>query len=132
MRPKEEWETEGNCYGYYGDPDPVFFLDRGGRPREAKEFYCSMCPVAQECHDYAVLYKEVGIWGGSTDGERAKISPYLRPRLVREAQEAGLPTEHRLVPIVPREICSGPIESLDSLDGPSDSDLSSIQQMDNL
>lgn len=36
---------------------------------------CAICPVKQECLDYALRNEEVyGIWGGKTTRERAKIS----------------------------------------------------------
>lgn len=36
---------------------------------------CSMCPVQLPCYCYALLRGEQGIWGGSTDEERARIRP---------------------------------------------------------
>lgn len=40
--------------------------------REAKT-YCEVCPIKQECLDYAMAVMEDGVYGGTTFGEREKI-----------------------------------------------------------
>jgi len=36
---------------------------------------CGSCPVKQECLIWALMYKEEGVWGGTTDGERKRLLP---------------------------------------------------------
>lgn len=61
-------------------------------PKDAKKL-CKGCPVANECRDYALIYKERGIWGGTSDYERFIIrskTPQIRENLIREAIRLGL------------------------------------------
>jgi hypothetical protein len=54
------------------DPE-VFFPEKGGSFRDAKRI-CAMCPVRQECLDWALENREpFGIWGGKSVSERQKI-----------------------------------------------------------
>ncbi|MGC8626507.1 MAG: WhiB family transcriptional regulator [Acidimicrobiales bacterium] len=67
------WQRSANCLGV--DPD-LFFPERGGSTREAKEV-CRGCVVRQECLQYALQNNEkFGIWGGLSERERR----YLRRR----------------------------------------------------
>ena len=34
---------------------------------------CGSCPMREPCLEYALHVKVLGFWGGTTDGERAKI-----------------------------------------------------------
>lgn len=67
------------------DPD-VFFPDPENQYRSSKEAkkICQRCPVREECLEYAVTAKIVsvhgydlgyvtGVWGGTTNKQRAKI-----------------------------------------------------------
>ncbi len=64
------WQRSANCLGV--DPD-LFFPERGGSTREAKEV-CRGCVVQQECLQYALNNSEkFGIWGGLSERERRRL-----------------------------------------------------------
>jgi WhiB family transcriptional regulator, redox-sensing transcriptional regulator len=64
------WQRSANCLGV--DPD-LFFPERGGSTREAKEV-CRGCVVRQECLQYALDNSEkFGIWGGLSERERRRL-----------------------------------------------------------
>lgn len=89
------------------DPEVFFPATSGGRPSkweqllwdEAAEM-CSHCPVRVQCLEWAIEHHEVGIWGGTTDEERRRLTVGVRRmampkghrrRVVSELHEAGLP-----------------------------------------
>lgn len=37
---------------------------------------CHHCPVKSQCLTWALMYKEEGIWGGTTFEERRRLLPY--------------------------------------------------------
>jgi hypothetical protein len=47
---------------------------------------CGSCPMQEPCLDYALHVKVEGFWGGTTDGERAKIrrARGIKPSRLRE------------------------------------------------
>lgn len=54
------------------DPD-LFFLTGRTHSRQAAEM-CAICPILQECRDYAIQAREpFGVWGALTAGERRKL-----------------------------------------------------------
>lgn len=64
------WQRSANCLGV--DPD-LFFPERGGSTREAKEV-CRGCVVREECLQYALENGEkFGIWGGMSERERRRL-----------------------------------------------------------
>ncbi len=80
----QAWQRQANCMGV--DPD-LFFPERGGSTREAKEV-CRGCVVQQDCLEYALAYGEkFGIWGGLSERERRRIR--IRRRQEVEASEAS-------------------------------------------
>lgn len=84
MRGIEEWGSESLCL------EKQILFDT--KPKEAKKI-CRECPVADECLRYALIYKERGIWGATSEAERHLIitrSPELRLNLIREAMNLGL------------------------------------------
>ena len=90
-RPDISWMDSRNCVGV---PVSVFFpevvpgrkgkdYDPIGDPRSLDDAqrviastYCSSCPVADDCLDYAVMTgQKAGVWGNTTEAER---KPLLR------------------------------------------------------
>jgi WhiB family transcriptional regulator, redox-sensing transcriptional regulator len=82
------WQLKAACLGLHGKPgekDLFFSPDNPGGPKEGKgiggerdrimkaKTICSRCPVIRECLQYALVTQEIGIWGGTTDGERRKL-----------------------------------------------------------
>lgn len=64
------WQRSANCLGV--DPD-LFFPERGGSTREAKEV-CRGCIVREDCLQYALDNSEkFGIWGGLSERERRRL-----------------------------------------------------------
>jgi len=64
------WQRSANCLGV--DPD-LFFPERGGSTREAKEV-CRGCVVQEDCLQYALDNSEkFGIWGGYSERERRRL-----------------------------------------------------------
>jgi WhiB family redox-sensing transcriptional regulator len=66
------------------DPEAFFPQDReGGRiasyyNESGAKAVCKTCPYMIECLTYAVKNSEIGIWGGTTEGERKEIRRSLR------------------------------------------------------
>ena len=64
------WMERAQCRG---EDRALFFPSLGRDPVKAKVL-CSICPVRQECLDYAVADAEiVGIWGGTSARERRRM-----------------------------------------------------------
>ncbi len=67
------WTAEAACQGR----SELFFAPGGERPearvvREAQaRAVCRMCPVLQECRQWARDHREYGFWGGESEEERA-------------------------------------------------------------
>ena len=54
-------------------PDPDWFFDiESGHGNKQKKF-CIGCPVINECLNYALNVKVLGVWGGTTPEERNEI-----------------------------------------------------------
>jgi WhiB family redox-sensing transcriptional regulator len=66
-----EVRTQGSCAGF--DPslwDVEVSSDDPQTAAQAKSI-CRQCPVIAMCRNYAIEYKEYGIWGGLDTAERA-------------------------------------------------------------
>lgn len=68
-----DWKTRAACAGF---PTATFFPSLDTTPEKvafAKEV-CDMCPVRDECLEYAFETNQVsGIWGGTTEDERRSL-----------------------------------------------------------
>jgi WhiB family transcriptional regulator, redox-sensing transcriptional regulator len=73
---RPEWQRRAACHGV--DPD-LFFTERGGSTKEAKEV-CHGCAVREQCLDYALTDtgERFGIWGGLSERERRLLRRKLR------------------------------------------------------
>jgi WhiB family redox-sensing transcriptional regulator len=81
---KSGWQGQANCMGV--DPD-LFFPERGGSTREAKEV-CRGCVVREDCLEYALANGEkFGIWGGMSERERRRVR---RARALSQRQATAL------------------------------------------
>jgi len=81
---KTGWQAQANCMGV--DPD-LFFPERGGSTREAKEV-CRDCVVREDCLEYALANGEkFGICGGMSERERRRVR---RARALSARQAASL------------------------------------------
>lgn len=134
MRDLQGWRAFGKCRTLtYEQVNKMFFYGSGGSPVRGRRF-CSTCPVKNECRDFAILYEEVGLWGGTTDDERAMIRSMMPEYVLllrKEAQE-----KHRLeiresvnalglraARSYPAIDASSDSDSLETLEGPTESQL---------
>lgn len=65
----DNWRQSGACRGL--DPD-LFYPERGADPKPTQRI-CADCGVREECLDYAMERREIGIWGGTSERERRRI-----------------------------------------------------------
>ena len=77
------WMIQGLCAeGSYPD---LWFPETAGRmnyeTRQAIEI-CTQCPVKELCLAYAMKHGEHGVWGGTTEQQRAEMSGRKRARRV--------------------------------------------------
>ena len=69
------WMHRGACRND-DTPTWLFFAGRGdSRTTEAAKKVCAGCSVTQECLDYALRNRAVGIWGGTSGAERRGMKP---------------------------------------------------------
>lgn len=68
-----EWESYAACRGE--DPETFFPPSIGGQQaaKEAIQNFCVTCPVRVECLRYAYRTNQHGIWGGTTQRQRAVL-----------------------------------------------------------
>ena len=87
---RRSWEQKAACLSSGYPPDDIW----EGRAKAV----CAMCPVRQECQDYAVVHEEFGYFGGTTRNERRVLREdhleYLGYRAVAE----GWIESHHLLP----------------------------------
>lgn len=84
------------------ESDELFFVTTGSRAREGKEF-CQGCPVIQECLQYAVVYKESGVWGGTNDSDRRRISPMLYLQFKKNLESQGPLESRNIQDFIPKQ-----------------------------
>ena len=64
------WMARGLCRGQVTD---LWFPSQGG-DLETPKAICELCPVLAECRAYALARPALmGIWGGTSDRERARM-----------------------------------------------------------
>jgi hypothetical protein len=74
---RQRWREKAACRNLTPQQvDELFFVTQGKSANPARNF-CSHCPVQAQCRDFALFYKENGIWGGTTDGERETLTKSL-------------------------------------------------------
>lgn len=88
LRADHSWMVRGSCRGE--DSELFFPADHERQPeREIREekarAVCAVCPVKDECLDYAVKTSQVGFWGGADDEQRKG----LRRREQRQSRRAA-------------------------------------------
>lgn len=64
------WAVFAACH----ESDPEIFFPVTRMDEDRALALCAICPVRDECLDYALESRErFGIWGGTTDKERRKL-----------------------------------------------------------
>ncbi|MHB1923747.1 MAG: WhiB family transcriptional regulator [Acidimicrobiales bacterium] len=64
-----DWTAQAACRGC----PPDKFFPAAEDPAEGAKMICRGCPVQGPCLDHALRYREAGVWGGTTERERARI-----------------------------------------------------------
>ena len=72
------WQMKGLCRGNHSylffPPSTVERKDERERREIKAKAICSVCPVKEDCLDFALEIKEpYGIWGGITETERRQV-----------------------------------------------------------
>jgi WhiB family redox-sensing transcriptional regulator len=86
----EAWRDAAACRDY--DPELFFPIGRGMHAMyraDVAKGICATCPVQRECLEW-VLGSPValeGIWGGTTEDERAALIRTTKPTIRRHYQE---------------------------------------------
>ena len=84
----QSWRSQGLCVGLTPkEADRIFFIGRGQSSKQA-EIFCSNCSVKSNCIEFALLYKEEGIWAGTKKEDRESLS-FLEGPLREREQAAG-------------------------------------------
>lgn len=82
------WQEESACKGV---DTSIFFLDEfQAYPRNTFKDYCDVCPVKEECLEFALVFDMVGVWGGTTDRDRKRIPQKTKDFLKQDYEEAGI------------------------------------------
>ena len=69
-----DWRDHAACAGC--DPG-LFYPEQGGDYRSAKAV-CRLCPVTQECLDFAIgNHEKYGVWGGMSERQRKRYRAQL-------------------------------------------------------
>ena len=73
-----EWTADAECKGV--DPDLFFPQGKGDNATiRAAKAICAVCPVADECLDYALRTgQKFGVWGGTSERERKAMRKTMR------------------------------------------------------
>jgi WhiB family redox-sensing transcriptional regulator len=84
---ENDWRLEAECRGM----DPNFFFPPRGSNKQYREVVkvCQVCPVQEECLDYAIRHSidgRYGIWGGKSERQR---------RLIKHERNLAYPRNHR-------------------------------------
>jgi WhiB family redox-sensing transcriptional regulator len=69
-----DWRARAACSGY---PNTLFFPTSDGADDanlERAKAVCAVCPVAEDCLEYALeTNQRAGIWGGTSEQERKSL-----------------------------------------------------------
>ena len=77
-----DYRRQGSCNG----SDPNLFLPKRGESTLPAKKVCSGCEVRCHCLEEGLLNNAEGVWGGTSKGERKKISA-ARNELVGETSQ---------------------------------------------
>jgi WhiB family redox-sensing transcriptional regulator len=81
------WQDQAACR--QASPELFFPLGKTGQALtdiEAAKAICALCPVQSQCLAFALnTNQEFGIWGGTTEDERRRLTQLARSRRARHA-----------------------------------------------
>ncbi|AII05698.1 WhiB family transcriptional regulator [Rhodococcus opacus] len=71
------WQWQAQCRSM----DTEFFFTYDGEPRGARlrreraaKHVCTPCPVQHECRSHAIAVGEHGVWGGTSEIDRRRLT----------------------------------------------------------
>lgn len=73
------------CHGY--NPDVFYPIPGDGNGVKLAKSICFYCPYRTPCLEYALKYREEGVWGATTDHERKNILLARRRHEIAQAIE---------------------------------------------
>lgn len=104
----ESWKRYAACEG----DSPTLYDNDDDRELPPRGVRCGACPVRDDCFNYAMIYHERGVWGGTTD----KVRRIIRRRgLVGDVTILSLDT--------PIPVAADTPTSIAAVHGPSTSDV---------
>ncbi|HET9732020.1 MAG TPA: WhiB family transcriptional regulator [Acidimicrobiales bacterium] len=78
-----DWQAKAKCR----DVHPSVFFPSDGLGVEAAQRICALCPVRQECLEYALAnHIDHGVWGGASERERRRIARRRRLALAESVR----------------------------------------------
>ena len=81
------WTTSAVCAG----KSELFYTERSTLATARAKALCRVCPVQQQCLEYALTNSEnIGIWGGMTANERRNYKRRQRKLMRMTEQQASL------------------------------------------
>lgn len=95
MGDRQSWRGAAACSDLgYEEADRLFFIGQGQTGKAGRLFCREHCNVRLRCLEFALIYEEQGIWGGTTDAERKDYPDYLVEQL-REREKLTVGLESR-------------------------------------
>ena len=85
---RKQWSENARC----AKPEVYKIFDQHqGRPQKRAPWwdYCNRCVVKLNCLAFAIVHNEEGIWGGTTESQRKRLSPLVKSQMLAQAQAAG-------------------------------------------
>ena len=80
VAPEMGWMSRGACRGTSEFIE--WYPERSNGEVQARRAFCrSVCPVIDECLEYALANDEYGVWGGTSERERRRIKKQRRQSL---------------------------------------------------
>lgn len=84
-----QWQEDALCTGgqagLFFPPSSAERKDERERREERAKAICAVCPVIDDCRDYALTIREpYGIWGGYTESERRRAASAQRRAAVHQ------------------------------------------------
>jgi len=80
-------QKQAECRGIPAKLLDIFFPQKGEKLKGDYRVYCDLCPVVNECLEYALIFDLEGIWGGLNDRERRIRYNSSQRELLREDYE---------------------------------------------
>ena len=119
--PDERWKTKAECLGEGTEAAQKIAADGGftsvldamfperGRSSQPAKNICALCPVADQCLEYALLDPQMqGVWGGTSHRQRVKILAERNPKPKDEPAKCGTSrgyAAHRRAGEAPCDLC---------------------------